>query len=57
MSRPENIREMVMRLNDQLKNGVKYDARRNVYYLVWTARQLAIARRSARELAKKLNLE
>jgi len=51
-----NIREEVARLRDELTNGIKYDAKRNVYILVWTDRQLKSARQRARSLCKQLNI-
>lgn len=53
--RAVSTRELVLRLNDELSNGLKYDRKRNVYTLVWTDRQLRNARRRARRLYLRIN--
>lgn len=55
--RPDTTRELVLRLNDELRRGVKYDRKRNVYTLVWTARELRNARRRAKRLLSRINIE
>lgn len=49
-----SLRERVARLEDELRNGIKWDRKRNIYYLVWTARQVRNARRRGARLAAKL---
>lgn len=52
--RESSLRERVLRLEDELRNGVRWDHKRNVYYLVWTKRQLQSARRRAKRLVASL---
>ena len=39
---------------DQLQNGVRYSEEHNCYLLTWTPKQLEVARKCGKELAKKL---
>lgn len=55
--RVANLRERVQALEDELKNGIKFDKKRNLFYLVWTKRQLTNARRRADRLCKGLKIE
>lgn len=57
MRRTENIREKVLRLEDELRNGIRYDPKLGVYVVVWTARHLRNARRRAARLVKGLRIE
>lgn len=55
--RKVSTRELVLRLVDALENGMKYDEERNVYTVVWTARELRNAKRRARRLLKGITIE
>lgn len=52
-----STRELVLRLYDELRHGIKYDRKRNIFVVVWTARQLRNARRRADRLWKGLKVE
>ena len=47
-----STRELVLDLWDKLTNGIKYDRKTDRYILVWTKRELYIARRKASRLRK-----
>ena len=53
----ENLRVLVLRLYDELHNGVRYNRKRNEYVLVYTKAQLRNARRRAARLIKAIRVE
>lgn len=52
--RSQSLRQRVQALEDELRNGVRWDRKRNLYYLVWTQRQVRNARRRAKRLVELL---
>lgn len=42
-------------LQDRLKNGIEYDEERNMYFLVWTKREIKRAKKEAKKLMEQLN--
>ena len=45
-------KEEIETLQDRFRNGIKYDEDRNEYILVWTERELDIAKKEADEIMK-----
>jgi hypothetical protein len=55
--RPKNIREEVMDLKDALDNGIVWNHKTKRFDVVWTKRQLSLARKRANSLCKRLNIK
>jgi len=50
----ERNEEEIKVLQDRFRNGIKYDEENNQYILVWTQRELDIAKKDADEISKKI---
>jgi len=48
----ESIKPKLDSLIDEFQNGISYDEVRNIYYLVWTKKQIDDAEKEAKELLK-----
>lgn len=50
----ENLKSKTESLYDSLKNGIEYDEEQNIFYLVWTEKEINDAREEAKKLCAEL---